>query len=348
MGKCGYKWVVTVIFCLVSCFCTGCNGAEKNEETKEASLEFFAMDTFMRVTAYGEGAGNAVEAAKQEVCRLEELLSTGLATSEVGQLNVLGGGEVSADTWYLLKRAKELYGATEGAFDASIYPLMQAWGFADGNYRVPEAAEIAALLEKTDMQQVLLDGEGNRVTFGKEGMQIDFGGIAKGYASARIMEIYREAGIASGIISLGGNVQVLGKKPDGSLWRIGLKDPAGGDGYLGVLQVQDRAVVTSGGYERYFEQDGVRYHHILNPATGYPAESGLLSATVVSADGTLADGLSTALFVMGKERAVEFWKEHAEEFDMVLYTEEGELYVTDGIAGNFSSEKKISVVGRQE
>ncbi|MDE7211580.1 MAG: FAD:protein FMN transferase, partial [Lachnospiraceae bacterium] len=253
---------------------------------------------------------------------------------------------VSADTVYLLKRAQQLYGQTMGAFDITIYPLMQAWGFTDKEYRVPDAEEIEKLLEKTDAMQVMVDEENGRVEFGMDGMQIDLGGIAKGYTSARIMEIYKEAGIASGLVSLGGNVQALGTKPDGTLWRIGLQHPDKG-GYLGILQVKDKAVITSGGYERYFEQDGVRYHHILDPATGYPARSGLISVTVVSADGALADGLSTSLFIMGKERAVQFWREHADAFDMVLYTEEGELYVTEGVSGDFSAEIPVNVIGRE-
>ena len=306
------------------------------------------MDTFMRVSAYGEKeqAEAAVAAAREEVYRLENLLSTGLATSEIGQANESGGGMVSADTVYLLKRAQQLYGQTMGAFDITIYPLMQAWGFTDKEYRVPDAEEIEKLLEKTDAMQVMVDEENGRVEFGMDGMQIDLGGIAKGYTSARIMEIYKEAGIASCLGSLGGNVQALGTKPDGTLWRIGLQHPDK-EGYLGILQVKDKAVITSGGYERYFEQDGVRYHHILDPATGYPARSGLISVTVVSADGALADGLSTSLFIMGKERAVQFWREHADAFDMVLYTEEGELYVTEGVSGDFSAEIPVNVIGRE-
>lgn len=323
---------------------------EENGEGREteAVLEFFAMDTFMRVSAYGEKeqAEAAVAAAREEVYRLENLLSTGLATSEIGQANESGGGMVSADTVYLLKRAQQLYGQTMGAFDITVYPLMQAWGFTEKEYRVPDAEEIEKLLEKTDAMQIMVDEENGRVDFGMDGMQIDLGGIAKGYTSARIMEIYKEAGIASGLVSLGGNVQALGTKPDGTLWRIGLQHPDK-EGYLGILQVRDKAVITSGGYERYFEQDGVRYHHILDPATGYPARSGLISVTVVSADGALADGLSTSLFIMGKERAVQFWREHADVFDMVLYTEEGELYVTEGISGDFSAEIPVNVIGRE-
>lgn len=335
----------------VSCrFGANKNGqADAGEENGRAVLEFFAMDTFMRVEAYGEDgqADAAVTAAKEEIFRLERLWAAGDATSEVGRANAGQGGKISADTAALITRARELCALTGGAFDISIYPLMRAWGFADRQYRVPSPDEVAGLLAGTDAMQVLVDEEGGLLEFGMEGMQIDLGGIAKGYASARIMEIYREAGIESGLVSLGGNVQALGRKPDGSFWRIGVKHPDGGEDYLGILQVEDKAVVTSGGYERYFEEDGVRYHHILDPATGYPADAGLVSVTVVSGDGTLADGLSTSLFIMGRERAVQFWREHTAEFDMVLYTDAGELYVTEGIAEDFTTSLPVQTVERQ-
>lgn len=357
----GKKKKYIVLFAVVCCFFLGAFSAschlsarrngepDAGEETGGAALEFFAMDTFMRVEAYGEDgqADAAVKAAQEEVFRLEKLWAAGVDTGEIGQVNARQGGKVSADTVALLTRAKELHVLTGGAFDISIYPLMRAWGFVDKQYRVPSAGELAGLRKMTDAMQVLVDEAGGTVEFGLEGMQIDLGGIAKGYASARIMEIYREAGIMSGLVSLGGNVQALGRKPDGSLWRIGVKDPAGGEDYLGILRVEDKAVVTSGGYERYFEQDGVRYHHILDPATGYPADAGLLSVTVASGDGTLADGLSTSLFIMGRERAVQFWREHAEEFDMVLYTDEGELYVTEGIAEDFTTSFPVQIIKKE-
>lgn len=325
------------------------SGSTGENAQAEASREFFAMDTYMRVSAYGADgqAEEAAVAAENEVRRLEGLLSTGLATSEIGVINANGGGAVSPDTAYLLERSKELCEMTEGAFDISVYPLMQAWGFPTKEYRVPAEEELAELLKKTDALQVLLDEEEGIVSFGMDGMQIDLGGIAKGYASSRIMEIWRESGITSGLVSLGGNVHALGTKPDGSLWRIAVQSPHDANAYLGILSVQDKAVITSGDYERYFEQDGVRYHHILDPATGYPAESGLVSVTIVSTDGTLADGLSTALFIMGKERTVEFWREHSEAFDVILYTEDGGLYVTEGIAESFSSEQEVQVVMRE-
>ena len=318
----------------VVCLFSGCASFREEpagKEDAEAELEFFAMDTFMRVVACGEKerANAAVLAAQEEVYRLEGMFSTEKETSEIYQANKSGGGEISGETFDLLQRAVQLWEMTEGAFDITVYPLMRAWGFTDGQYRVPDASEISGLLKKTGASGVLFNKEEGSVKYN---------------AAARIMEIYQKEGLAGGLVSLGGNVQVFGTKPDGSPWRIGLKNPEGGKEYLGVLQAKDLAVVTSGGYERYFEQDGARYHHILDPATGYPAGAGLLCATVVSADGTLADGLSTAVFIMGMERAVELWREHSTEFDMVLYTEEGELYVTEGIYEDFSSALTYTII----
>ena len=123
-----------------------------------------------------------------------------------------------------------------------------------------------------------------------------------------------------------------------------MKDPEDPEGYVGILSVKDRAVITSGAYERYFEQDGTVYHHIIDPRTGYPADSGLVSVTIVSADGTLADGLSTSLFIMGLDRAGEYWREHKDEFEAVLMTEEGDLYVTEGLKDSFTSDYEVRVI----
>ena len=162
-------------------------------------------------------------------------------------------------------------------------------------------------------------------------MKIDLGGIAKGYTSSRIMDIFKENGITSGLVNLGGNVQALGTKTDGSNWRVAVQSP-------------DEAVITSGGYERYFEQDGVTYHHIIDPKTGYPAENGLVSVTIVSSDGTLADGLSTSLFIMGEEKAAEFWKAHSDEFEAILETDDGTIYVTEGLKDSFTTDLDMKVI----
>lgn len=161
------------------------------------------------------------------------------------------------------------------------------------------------------------------------------------------MDIYKEKGVTSGLVNLGGNAQVLGTKPDGSLWRVAVQSPDAEDEYLGVLETKDKAIITSGGYERYFEKDGVTYI-IHRPSTGYPAENGLISVTIVSADGTLADGLSTSLFVMGKDKAVDYWRAHSDEFDMILLTDDEQLYVSEGIKDSFTSDRDVNIVEKDD
>ena len=221
---------------------------------------------------------------------------------------------------------------------------MDAWGFTTGNYTVPSDEMIENLLPLTDANNIIYDKDESSISFAKDGMKIDFGGIAKGYTSGRIADIYRECGVTSGLINLGGNVQVVGTKTDGSKWRVAVQSPETEDDYLGILSTADRAVITSGGYERYFEQDGVTYHHIIDPKTGYPAESGLVSVTIVSEDGTLADGLSTSLFIMGEEKAADFWREHKDEFDAILMSDDGTLYVTEGLENDFSTERTVEII----
>ena len=163
-------------------------------------------------------------------------------------------------------------------------------------------------------------------------------------AAAEISQALAENGVTSALISLGGNIMTLGARPDGTPWRIAIRDPLDESAYAGIVRVANMAVVTSGGYERYFELDARSYHHILDPATGMPAQSGLISATIVCESGMLADGLSTALFVMGEEKALSFWRAHADLFDFVLVADEGRILVSAGIADAFSSERGFEVV----
>ena len=326
---------------------TGICGCQK-ETAAEASQDIFAMDTYMTVTAYGSGAEEAVDKASQEIERLDALLSTGNKDSEIYAVNHNGGGKLSKDSAGLVERSMELYQKTDGAFDIAIYPVMCEWGFADDDYKVPDQAALTELLKLTDASQISYDKEKSEIIFNIEGMQIDLGGIAKGYTSNRIMDIYRECGLKSGLVNLGGNVQAYGYKPDGSKWRVAIEDPDDTSDYFGVLSIADKAVITSGGYERFFEEDGKTYHHIIDPKTGYPAESGLLSVTIVSADGTLADGLSTSFFIMGKEKACQYYREDPDAFDMILMTEDRKVYVTEGIKEDFSTDLAVTVIEREK
>ena len=183
-----------------------------------------------------------------------------------------------------------------------------------------------------------------QITFGIPGMEIDLGGIAKGYTSSRVMEIFKEYGVEHGLVSLGGNVQALGGKQDGNPWRVAIQNPESELDYLGVLEIADKCVITSGGYERFFEQDGVRYHHIIDPRTGSPADSGIISSTIISSDGALADGLSTSLFIMGLEEAEKYWRANSDKFDFVLEDRSGKLYISEGAAKMITTEMDMEVV----
>lgn len=310
-------------------------------DNRKTTRQFFAMDTVMELTAYGPKAETALDAAEAEIYRLDGLLSVGQPGSEITKLNA-GDSDVSGETAELIAAALEQARRTEGAFDPTLYPVVEAWGFFSGDYRVPEDAELQALLTNTGWEAVQVSGTTVALP---EGFAIDLGGIGKGYASLRVKQILQERGVCSALISLGGNISALGKKPDGSPWIIAVQNPAG-EGYLGTLEIDNQCVITSGGYQRFFEENGVRYWHILDPDTGKPARSGMVSVSIVSDDDAAADALSTALFVMGPERAERFWRENADSFEAVWQTEDGGLFVTEGLKDRFHAEGAFEVICR--
>ena len=318
----------------------------KTADVELASWERKLGGRLVTIIVQGDVAAvtEAVEAAARLIDEIENKMSTKIETSEIAQLNANGKGIVSKETAYLIQRSRELYLDTLGAFDITIYPVVKIWGFTTGEYQIPSADVLQSTVRKMGMEALSLEEEKKEVTFLKKDMEIDLGGIAKGYTSARIIDLFHEYGITSGVVSLGGNVQVLGNKESGEPWNVAIRNPSAGEGYLGVLKTTDKAVITSGGYERYFEEAGQTYHHIIDPATGYPADSGLVSVTIVSSDGTLADALSTAIFVMGKEKAIEYWKEKRDEFDMILLEENGTVVISEGIADQFTSDYEVEIV----
>lgn len=270
----------------------------------------FAMDTIMNLTVYGNRADEALDAAVREIYRLDARLARGAEGSAVYAYNHGGASDEELDG--LLALTDELRAATDGAFDVRLGGVLDLWGFGSGagEHRVPSDEELS------DAPALL-----------------DLGGVAKGYAGRRVCAVLRESGVKSAVVDLGGDVALLGKKSDGSLWRVAIKDPNGGE-FLGVLETEgDRYVATSGVYERFFEENGVRYHHIIDPRTGYPAESGLVSATVICGDGVDADALATAACVLGADEALALRRTLAEtvHFDLILVTDDGRaIYTCDG------------------
>ena len=324
-------------------FLTGCS-AESSPEPVQGT--FFAMDTMMDFTIYGESG--LIDQSESLIASLESLVSVTDANSELYAINQTGSGTLTGKASSLMEQALEICRRTDGALDLSIYPIVRAWGFTTGSYQVPDEAEIQALLPLVDYRKIQYDAADGDVTL-PEGMEIDLGSVAKGYAGQLAAQMLREHGVQSALLNLGGNVQTVGAKPDGSPWQIGIKDPQGEDAMM-VLSVEDQAVVTSGGYERYFEQDGQTYWHIMDPSTGHPADSGLISVTIVGDEGVVCDGLSTALFVMGLEKAADLWAQSG-DFEAVFVTASGEVYITEGLRDRFALTKQyadtpVSVIER--
>lgn len=274
---------------------------------KPSSQTIFCMDTVMGLTVWGRNADDALS----RLCgTLNSLDRTWSVTDEDSFLSRFNRGQAQPDEQQaaLLARAMELSERTGGAFCPRLQALSRCWGFYNGEYRLPAQEEIAQALTQE---------------------QWDLGGFLKGYAGSLCTQVLSEAGVERALLELGGNVQTYGEKPGGEPWRIGIQNPAGGDP-LGILSVYgSTAVVTSGDYQRYFEVEGRRYHHILDPRTGYPASSGLSSVTVICSDGAAADALSTALFVLGLEDGTRLWRKE-QDFEAVFVCSDGKLYATPG------------------
>lgn len=306
---------------------SSCSG----DKVRSVSKDIFAMDTYMNIKAYGKNSEEAVCQSVNEIKKFDNLFSVTDSGSDIYRINSSDSAEVSSDTLKILSESLKICESTGGNLDITIYPLVKLWGFTTGEYRIPENQEIQNCLKSVDYNNINISG--NSVSVPKN-CEIDLGAVAKGYASDCIAEIFRENDIESGVINLGGNVYIYGSERE-----VAVKNPFSPDEITGTVEVSDKAVVTSGNYERYFTGDnGKDYCHIIDPKTGYPVDNGLVSVTVIGESGIYCDALSTALFVMGKDKSVEYWKEH-QDFDMILIDSSQKIYVTENI--NFKTDSEI-------
>ncbi len=302
---------------------------------REANSTLFTMNTVATHRAWGPKARQAVEAVDAMLAAYEDEFSMYRPSSDIARINAAAGQAavaVSPGTYELLEKAKALSAANPHEFALTIGPLTSAWGVSTPTPRVVPPEERARLLALVDDGGLIL--ENGTAKLAREGQAIDLGGIAKGAACGRAREIYDALGVKSALLEIGGNVYARGRKPDGTQFRVGFRDPAGtAQTAIAAISLEDQVIAVSGGYERYFEVDGVRYAHIFDPDTGAPAESDILSVGVIHSDGATADFYSTALYVGGMEKALAYMKQGGLALAL---DEKGELYVSRALESTFA------------
>ena len=328
------KLLCLAVAALMLCSCSG----EDSKQTRS----LFCMDTYMTLTAYGDDAEQALADCADRLKELEAMWSVTDEGSDIYKADHSGGAPVavSAETAGLVSFAVDMNRRTEGALDISVYPVLAEWGFTTQKYHVPSDERIAELMKNVDASRVeVSDG----VLTVPRDMMIDLGAVGKGQAADIICDLLKSRGVTSAILDLGGNVQTVGSKPDGSNWKVGIRDPEC-EGVICTVEIGNAAVVTSGGYERQFTENGVSYHHIIDPKTGKPAQGDFVSVTVIGDSGKYCDALSTALFVLGtREKVKDLWEKEERSFDYIALTTGGELLVSRGIADSVTKDAQHDV-----
>ena len=325
---------ILLIFSFVLC---GCRNLQKS------SLSFQAMNTFVSVQTFGENSKNVNQKIKARLSELESLFSTTDSSSEIYKLNHSSEKiQVSSETYILLSYSVKMAEIFNGHFNPALFPVIREWGFTTGNYHVPSQEKINFLLKKTDFSQIQFFDD-NFVQL-QDSMSVDFGSVAKGFASDEIVKILSENNILSALIDFGGNIIAFGEKPDSSFWRIGIKNPFGGEVSLAV-KVKNQMVITSGGYERFFtDENQKKYIHIFDGKTGFPVENEIESVTIICENGLYADTLSTALFIIGSENAVSFWRER-KDFQMIILQKDGSILYTSPLESQIEILSEFSEIG---
>ncbi len=298
---------------------------------KRAQMHMGTLVTVTGVASTDAVAQEAVMAAFREIHRLEELLSTWIPASELSRVNAAAGRDaiaVSAETFELLTRSMEISELTQGGFNIAVGPAVEAWSVTE-RMRIPAQDELDRLKKIVDQAQIRLDGRARTVFLLKPNMRVDVSGIGKGFAADRAAAVMQAAGATAGVVALSGDIKTFGRFPDGARFRFGIRHPRNDGATIATLDLENEAISTAGDYERYFERDGVRYHHILDPATLEPARR-CQSVTVIASEGTLADGLDTGLFVMGPERGMAL-VERLDGVEAVIVDHDGKVLVSSGL-----------------
>ncbi len=329
---------ITAIIFIIFALQTGFLYAGGTKEKPLESESFLALGTTCTISLYGGGQQYFTE-SENIISGIENRMSVNIEDSEVSSVNAAAGKSgvrVSDDVFEVISAGLKFSELSSGTFDISIGPLVSLWGIGGSGTAVPPEEKILDALSHVDYRKVKLEAD-NTIYLPEKGMALEPGGIAKGYAADAVAGYLRSSGVKSGLINLGGNVLALGTKPDGSSWRIGIQNPdsARGD-YIGIVKVEDKAVVTSGKYERFFiGEDGKRYHHILSTETGFPVENGIAQVSIITAESMTADAMSTTVFSLGLEKGLKL-AESMPELEAIIVMEDDTVYLTEGMKQSFS------------
>lgn len=325
--------VFMTVLSLIVIMVSGCQTKTvKNEEPVTKTK--LAFDTICSITTYGN-SDQVFDQCFNKITEIEKKMSVDLVDSEVSEINQNAGINpvvVSDDTYQVISAGKKYSEMTLGNFDITVGPLVRLWGINKPDQKIPSEEEVRTTLQKINYNNVVLNDAERSVFLTEKGMSLDLGGIAKGYAGDAIAEIMKKNGVEHAIIDLGGNLVVIGSKPDGTDWGVGIQTPFKPNGeYFAVLHVYDKAIVTSGIYQRYFEENGKIYHHIMDTHTGYPVNNGLVSVTIICKKSMDADALAKA-FTMGLDKGIQLI-ENKKDADAIFVTDQKEVYITQGLKG---------------
>jgi thiamine biosynthesis lipoprotein len=307
------------------------------------SKSFYILGTTICLRAYGKNSEKAIDEAVARLYEINDKMSVFNNDSEISKINAYAGKapqKVSQDTFFVIMKAIAYSKLSNGAFDPTIRPIMNLWGIGKDDATVPGINNINKTISNVNYNDVILDEKNCIVMLRHEAQCIDLGGIAKGYAADEVKAIFIKNNIDNAIIDLGGNIYALGSPPDNPLWKIGIQDPLKKRGEIvGALGLSNKSVVTSGGYERYFKNNGKKYHHIMDPKTGYPSSNGVISATIISDFSIDGDAIATCAFVMGLEKGLRLI-ESREGIDAILINNNRKVFTTSGIKDSLTLFKK--------
>jgi FAD:protein FMN transferase len=330
----GYK-ISTVLFACVSLLILACSkSGSLGSSSAIVKRTQMHMGTLVSITVVGkthQESNEAINAGFQEIRRIEQVLSTWIPESELSRVNAAAGQQpvsVSAETMTVVLRSLQVAEVTDGAFNIAIGPAVAAWGVST-EPRIPVAEELEALKPLMDLHAVHADVWERTIYLEKRGMRIDVGGIGKGYAADQAVMAMQKAGAVAGVVALSGDIKAFGRLPDGERFPVGIQHPRKEGAILAEIDLQDEAISTAGDYERFFEKDGIRYHHILDPNTLQPAH-GCQSVSVIAKEGIWADGLDTGIFVLGAERGMEL-VEQLEDVEAIIVDQAGKIYISSGL-----------------